>query len=804
MLLFSAKNLLFFFFWLVTSVNVTAVVPFSPANTDFSSPYRKLLEFSRQFPQQKAYLHTDKSDYLAGETIWIKAYLVSARSHVPDTTSTNLFVELINTRNQVVEFLILPLHNGFSAASIKLSDSLSEGNYQLKAYTNWMKNFSDDFIFTKDIFVYNPAEANYVNRSDIRHNIRFNSGLEQKETIMQLAFFPEGGNLVAGLENRVAFKAADGLGKGQQAKGTLFDAGGNQILEFQTLHDGMGSFSFRPNQGGTYTAQIVFNDGTQLRKPLPPVHPMGYLLRVDPGPEVIRVRVEANFDPAQLNISTDIFIMAHTRGQVGFIEKANLTGGVFQTNISTGQFPEGVTHITLFGANEKPLAERLVFIHFSPSNEENHYVVWEKKELDEMVEVDFWFNPPSALAPEGSSFSLAVTENFENTRFDKWNIATYLLLTSDFGASVYDPLFYFMDSSPNRLQALDLLMLTHGWRRFNWNDLLAGNLPEIRFREAKGLSIAGKVTPVSSARETGELNIEMSVGHPEKRDILRTKTDREGNFAFTGLKYNDLFSALIMVERDQRGRIYRVELLERTRVGSLFNPGFKTKPHGVVQRSSDWKPRERPGFFRRFLNRPGSVQETKTTSMYGMPDQTIYLEDIRINYTNVFDLIRDKVVGLSIINGEITLRGPTSIRLSNEPLFFIDEVMVNRFHFLNTPISDVERIEVLRGANTAILGSRGANGAMFIYTRRAMHQQQYSYEYQLRGYHQPSEFFISRINVQKYIDNQIPRTIFWAPFIVPDQFGRLRVRIPYPDNPDKLRFRLEGVDSYGQVTFVYF
>ncbi len=801
---FFAKNLSFFFFWLTTFFIAVAFVPICAATTDFSTPYRKLLEFSRQFPQQKAYLHTDKADYLAGEKIWIKAYLVSARSHVPDTTSTNLYVELINTRNQVVEFLIMHLNNGFSAGSIQLPDSLAGGNYQLKAYTNWMKNFSKDFIFTKDLFVHNTAEANYVSRAEIRHNTRFNSFLEQKEAAMQFAFFPEGGNLVAGLENRVAFKAADGHGKGQQARGTLHDAGGNQILEFQTVHDGMGLFSYKPNQGGTYTAKIVFDEGTQLSLQLPPVQSQGYMLRVDPGPEVIRVRVEANFDPTLLNIPAEVFIMAHTRGQVGFIEKGRLSESVFQTNISNGQFPEGVTHITLFGPDEKPLAERLVFINFLPSNEEHHYVAWEKRELDEMVEVDFWFNPPNALAPEGSSFSLAVTENFENSRFDPLNIASFLLLTSDFGATVYEPLFYFIDNSPVRLQALDLLMLTHGWRRFNWDDLLAGTMPEIRFREAKGLAISGKVTPVSSARETGELNIEMSVGLPEKRDILRTKTDREGNFAFTGLKYNDYFSALIMVERDQRGRIYQVELFERTRESALFNPGFKTRPHGVVQRSPDWKPRERPSFLRSFFNRPGALQETKSTSMYGMPDQTIYLEDIRVNYSNVFDLIRDKVVGLSIINGEITLRGPTSLRLSNEPLFFIDEVMVNRFHFLNTPISDVERIEVLRGANTAILGSRGANGAMFIYTRRAMHQQQYSYEYQLRGYHQPDEFFISRINVQKYIENQIPRTIFWAPFIVPDQNGRLRVRIPYPDNADRLKFRLEGVDSYGQVTFVYF
>lgn len=799
-----AKILSFCFVWVITFRLAVAIVPFSAPASDFSTPYRKLLEFSRQFPQQKAYLHTDKSHYLAGEKIWVKAYLVSARSHVPDTTSTNLFVELVNTRNEVVDFMILYLKNGFAAGSIQLGDSIEGGNYQLKAYTNWMKNFSNDFIFSKDLFVHNPDQENYITNTEIRRNVKFNATLSEKQESMQFAFFPEGGNLVAGLENRVAFKAADGLGKGLPATGTLIDADNNPILEFQTMHDGMGQFSFTPNAGERYSARVVFEDGSQITQALPPAMEQGYLLRVDPGPEVIRVRVEANFDPAELNIPSEIFLMAHTRGQVGFIEKGNLTGRVFQTNISAGQFPEGVTHITLFGPNEKPLAERLVFISFPPVDDESHFVYWERNVLENVVEVDFWFNPPSSLSPSGTSFSLAVTENFSDTRFDQMNIATYLLLTSDIGASVNNPLYYFIDQSPERTRALDLLMLTHGWRRFNWNDLIAGKMPDIRFREASGLTIAGRVTPVSSARETGELNLEMSVGHTEDRDILSTRTDREGNFAFTDLVYRDLFTALITVERERRGRIYQVELFERTRESTLFSPNFNNKPHLAVQRSPDWKPRERPNFLRRLLNRPGTGQNTQTTSLFGMPDQTIYMEDLRVSYSNVFDLIRDKVIGLSMVNGEIVLRGPSSIRLSNEPLYYVDEIMVNRFQFLNIPVSDVERIEVLRGANTAILGSRGANGALLIYTRRAMHQQQYTYEYQLRGYHEPVEFFVSRINVEKNIQNQIPKTILWVPFITPDENGRLRVRVPFKTDPDKLKFRLEGVDSYGQVSFVYF
>jgi TonB-dependent SusC/RagA subfamily outer membrane receptor len=137
-------------------------------------------------------------------------------------------------------------------------------------------------------------------------------------------------------------------------------------------------------------------------------------------------------------------------------------------------------------------------------------------------------------------------------------------------------------------------------------------------------------------------------------------------------------------------------------------------------------------------------------------------------------------------------------------LFYIDEVLVNRFSFLNISVSEIERIEVLKGPSTAILGSRGANGALLIYTRRAEHQRQFSYEYQLKGYHTTREFFGSQIDVQRYQLNQVPRTILWAPEIVPDINGRVRVRIPYGENHELLRFRLEGIDSEGQVIFLQF
>lgn len=790
--------------WLISASPARADWPLNPVAGEELTPYQKVTRFHQGFPQQKVYLDTDKKEYLAGEVLWLKAYLVSARNHVPDTTSTNLFVEFISNRNEVVDFMVLKLDKGFGQGHIQLPDSIRGGSYQLKAYTNWMNNFDEDFIFLREIFVHNPDEPNYISRSEIRQNNRFNEDLEEKRDQRQFAFFPEGGHLVAGLENRVAFKATDDLGAGLDAKGVLLDGQGKEVLEFVTVHDGMGVFSFSPQAGVQYSAQVEFSGGKTLSVPVPAALSQGYLLRVDPERDNIHVRVSANFDPASLGLSPEILLVAHTRGQVCFVEQGVLVNGSFQTRAPLDRFPEGIAHFTLFDSNDTPLAERLAFVYQDPSAEDALQVSYQLSASDSLVVADLLFEPGPGISPSEASYSLSVVEKFGPFNADGQNIATYFLLSSDFGSTISNPWYYFAGGTPERRQHLDLLMMTHGWRRFVWKDLLAGKGPEILHQESTGLTLAGQVKPVSSSRETGELNVEISIGENQDRKILKTRTDSQGFFAFTGLDFEGSFTALLSVERDRTGRTFKVELAGSTHQTTAFVPGPATRPQQTTERGPDWKRRDRPGFFSRLVNRPSTGQESEVPSMFGIPDQVIYMEDLKVNYTNVYDILRDRVTGLTIINGQIALRGPSSIMLSSEPIFFVDAVQVSPNYFFQISVNEIERIEVLRGAGTAILGSRGANGAIFIYTQRAEHRNQFSYEYQLMGFHVDRDFFPSMISTQKYLDQEVPRTILWVPSLVPDDSGHVRVRIPYHDDHEKLHFRLEGVDRLGQIMFLQF
>ncbi len=164
--------------------------------------------------------------------------------------STNLHVKLLNNKGDIASVLLLRLQNGFAYGDIALPDSLSEGNYQFIAFTDWMQNFDRKFFFQDDVYVYNPIEENFIRRTDVWRNRRFNRQLARAEEEMQFAFFPEGGNFLSGMENEVAFRAVNALGAGVVASGEVFDDNGNSSSPSRPTTTGWDLLFWSPRQAG--------------------------------------------------------------------------------------------------------------------------------------------------------------------------------------------------------------------------------------------------------------------------------------------------------------------------------------------------------------------------------------------------------------------------------------------------------------------------------------------------------------------------------------------------------------------------
>ncbi len=334
------KTMISFFWlaWLTVSASDSHAQPVTAA--DLSNLFN---HYSSQHLSEKIYAHTDKSSYVCGEIIWFKLYNVDAISHQPSPISKIAYVELLDREQKPVLQAKIALETGSGNGSFFLPFSYTSGVYTLRVYTNWMKNFSQDLFFEKPLTIVNtlkrlPAELKALPHSAIR-------------------FFPEGGNLVKGLESRVAFHAVDHDGKGVNCQGSIYDSNNNPVASFASSKFGMGNFYFTPQKNEKYRGIISYGDGIYDTVQLPPALESGYVMRLSNAPDtsVIRVSVVATA-PDEV-----VYLLVHTRQVLKTLVEKRMANGRADFSIDKNILGEGVSHFTVFNSNRQPVCERLFF-----------------------------------------------------------------------------------------------------------------------------------------------------------------------------------------------------------------------------------------------------------------------------------------------------------------------------------------------------------------------------------------------------------------------------------------------------------
>ena len=304
---------------------------------------QKFHSYQLSVPQEKIYIHTDKTFYLTGETIWLKAYLVDASFHKPIGVSSISYIEVLSKDMKPVLQAKIAMKKGFGNGYLVIPGFLNSGNYILRAYTNWMKNFSPDFYFEQPITIVNTMKRLTISGSS-KH-------------IPVISFFPEGGNLVTGLSSKVAFKAVDSNGIGLNCHGVIVSQFNDTITSFQSFHNGMGSFQFRPEKKKDYYAVVKLGDSL-IKQKLPAAEDLGFCMEVHgEDSEIVKVRVRASpeFEGGS------VFLFAQTRQVAKNMQSGSLTNGEFSFTINKKDLGDGMSTITIFNAERKPVCERLIF-----------------------------------------------------------------------------------------------------------------------------------------------------------------------------------------------------------------------------------------------------------------------------------------------------------------------------------------------------------------------------------------------------------------------------------------------------------
>ncbi|HKZ65560.1 MAG TPA: hypothetical protein VJ111_04360, partial [Chitinophagaceae bacterium] len=536
--------------FLYLSLALLPAVTFTPGwgqDEAFKNLQQQFEKFNQHAALEKIYLHTDKNFYLAGEIIWFKVYYVDGATHRPSNLSKIAYVEILDRSHKPVAQAKISLTGKGGSGSIYLPLTLNSDNYSIRAYTNWMKNAGPSVFFEKPISVVNtikPVEGNF----------------QQDSVRVTVNFFPEGGNLVQGIETKVAFQVAGKDGKGIDARGVITDDNGDTIRNFSTYRFGIGNFTFIPGAGRAYKATILLPEGEFFTSPLPAVYDYGYIMNVTDNKDGrLKVRIQAKVKETGQR-GEKVFLLAHTRhvlkvAEAGYVNYEN----DLVLYIDKARLTEGISHFTLFNKDQQPVCERLVFTR--PKDDVSVSISSGKTVYEKRQKVNLSISATGEDKPtDNINYSVSVFQMDSLKAFDGDDITSYLWLTSDLRGQVESPGFYFSNEA-NVDEATDNLLLTHGWRRFRWENIVEQATPAIpRFMpEYSGHLITAKVTAVNNGKAAVDVECFLSFpGSPF--GFCAAKTDSKGMVYFDVKNYYGPGDIIIQAGRDTTNN-YRVDIL---------------------------------------------------------------------------------------------------------------------------------------------------------------------------------------------------------------------------------------------------
>lgn len=758
----------------------------------FSQDFDDWLTTTQPPSIQRIYLHCDRDFYFLRETIWFRAYLFDGYTNQLFGGEENIFVDLADEKGEIVTKVNLLAVNGLVSGYINLPDSLQEGSYWIRAYTEYLRNFGEEAFFYRPVKISGVKNSFEISDSRIKQK-------DKNKIVPDVSFLPEGGYLLAGVTNCVAVKAVDPSGKGISVKGSIRDEKGNSVVSFGTGYRGIGLIYYVPDSGKTYHAEL--NDYPGNKYPLSNVHNKGaivQLVRQDSVEVVIHVVTDSGTQSDRFYYLVGMF-----RGTVQFYKQFQINDSYRIFRISKNYFPGGINRLLLLSRELQPVSERLFFSDNYSIN--NLDLLTDSGSYPTRSEIKLHIrNGSTTSVEEISRMSVAVVdENAANSGGPSQNLLSYLLLDAELKGYIESPADFFISDSIPSSRKLDLLMLTHGWRNYFWNTL-PGNNDSLKFKYSSGIQVRGRAERIIGKKPIQNGEVIAGIFKKDNVSFLTGITDESGKFSFEGIYFSDTASVFVQV-RNEKGKKSTEVILDPAFEHNLPVPGswlaalggFSDIPLELYRRKfyNDLSLREfNPDTGSILLGEVRVVKEKKEEDdghfrIYGTPDNMLKITDRDISYSDVISYLSGRVAGLYISGNTITIRGINSFYGSSTPLFLLDGMPIEgegAVDFIRSvPMSDIDKVEVLKTpSNTAMFGSRGANGVIAVYTKRGVPGK-------------TNDYLIGAIT-QKIIGYQSNRE-FYSPKYTPDN-----INSPVPDYRTTLYWNPDVTTVNGEVVLVFF
>lgn len=853
-------------FFCILAMAIVACAFTLPVNDPFATNIlRNFLLRAKVQPQEKIYLHTDRDHYQAEDKIWFRAYMLDAVTHKPSENSRYVYVELVDRLDSVRQRVKISGTDSVYSGYIPLPKKIEQGEYFLRAYTYWMQNQGENFIFKKKIRIVNINDSKVVTnityaqgkdgevveihlknsrdvvygkafveykingnlktqRADDQGVIRINSKdigknrnlllsfkdadplefersiyIPERSTDFDLQFFPEGGNLMAGNMQTVAFKAVGTDGLGKDVEGVLYNEKDEFVAAIKSMHKGMGGIDFTPENGRRYHAVVTSSDSVKKRIELPLPKNDALALKVWMRDSVLNYAVLLG---DSTNVQEDLYLMVLSRGVPLLCAPLTRTVGRLPMNV----LPEGVVQLVLMNSKYDIYSQRLCFVRKKERPElsvEMNKQTYIARDLASMTaKVD---REDGQL--EGS-FSVAVTDDVQSDQDSlvEDNILSNILLTSDLKGYIEEPAFYFRNVNRSTERMLDMLMLTQGWTRFDLPKVMRGELSEPPYYLEKGQAISGTVKNFWG-KDAGkaQLLIFSTTGV-----IQSALADSSGHFVIDGIAFPDGTQFVVQAQNKKGGKSVEVKVDKDQFLKPAVNYPYNTQS---VNENNRFYEKYAKDFFydngmKVYVLDEVMIKRRKESKAYSMYDHmaTYGLDSAKLASMDVLDIrqVFEEIPGVRVDEGNRVV-----VKLSKSLAFYVNDIKEDYDYVMTMNPKDLLNISLIDGAQAGVvIGPDAANGALVITTNpNFVRNSKVKLDMAVMsflGYQKKAEFYVPKYDVDSVrqalakITDSRP-TIYWNPDVRTDASGKAEFSFFTSDSYGPYTLIMEGVLNDGTV-----
>ena len=801
----------------------------------YANPFIEQIE---HYPQEKLHVSTDKDSYIAGDTIWLRAHCADAATHRPVAASRYVYVELRDDRGSLVRRIKLLSRDSVYSGYLPTQSLERFGDYSLTAYTLYMRNPGPEYFFKKPLTIWPYRESRRTQRNT---SVR-------KVSDFDVSFFPEGGYLIDGYDCCVAFKALGDDGGSVEVTGVLKNDREEVVDTLRTLHGGMGCLRFTPHTGERYYAECTMEGGKTERFDLPASNNLACVLRVLHTERDFTVMVQSGRP-----LPKGLRLLVHCRGNLCYFREWNddLPSLIFKRD----KLPGGVLQILLLNKAGNALSERLVFNRGEELATTDMQVRGSLKQRTKVTLAVSATDPDGG--PAAGDFSIAVTDRAAVPSAMSGSIYSTLLLTSELRGTIETPDWYFEGRDAARVAALDALLLTQGWRRYDVPELMKKEYVEPQYPLEVGQEIAGRINKGGLWNRRKKLDrYEMRMIVPRWHYSSQAPIDKEGRFALNGFDFPDstlfvlrpaaakglLPEAYVKVARDS---FPEVGTLPRVPEADAANPYLAQARHYIEQRGqTDMRNilidtvvvthrirQEMKSPEQRLAAHTWDMQQIKEMGAYSimefvqrMPGMnfiggrlsyhganvSFMIDGVLDNTTTPHSADADFQAGSTI--GQLIVTGTkkksmTEIALERGGL----EPDKNLTMPICTtwPMEWVSRIDLIAGGNMFLWGV--FDGAIVSITTKTGDELDQALAVAPAidvsiasplGYQTPAEFYAPAYATEKARRSMVPdyrTTLYWNPSVEFDETGRATVEFYTSDAPADYDISIEGVTQNGKI-----